>query len=75
MANGVYIEYGSETRTFTALVGKALSDAIGDIRGFLSVPSDINPTVNGVTEAGNYVFKEGDRVVFTKATGTKGINY
>ena len=70
---GVYIEFGAENRTFTSIVGKEYTDSIGEIRAFLSVPSDIQPMINGESIPSSYIFKEDDRLIFTKAVGTKGL--
>ena len=64
--------YGGNSRALAKAVGQVASSVLPTIRSVMGVPSGANPEIDGVGIADDYVFVDGDKLVFYKASGDKG---
>lgn len=63
---------GLDRITSDSLVGKSVAEIIQDFRDVANIPSDANASVDGEPVDNSYIVEDGDKVVFTRPTGSKG---
>ncbi len=68
----VSVKHGVNEVSVDNLTGRTVNCARGEVQGLLNIATDTPAVVNGSRVNGDYVIRDGDRVEFVKAAGTKG---
>lgn len=68
----VKINYGVNSTSSEALVGKTVADAMAQVRGLFDIPSGATFLLNGSQGDSNDVLEAGDTLAIYKPSGEKG---
>ena len=65
--------YGGNSKSVPSAVKRKAKDVLPVLRSSMGVPSGANAEIGDILVTEEYEFKDGDQVVFYKASGEKGL--